>query len=328
MVDSEQISRKTDPRGAEFSMPRFMSKLLVLAVGISVTGCSRDRASMRPIYVGPSVPVQDTTVIPEEGGTRIIQGPEEPASAPSKTPMKSDEEPALDPTKLKESTQEQDSSGLKAVPEDPPAPTPKIESPVGLKGAKARTALGKSRVQDAKTRVLAFVDDPTDLLQPPKADRNWKYIVLHHSANDTGGYASIDHKHREELGWTGCGYHFVVGNGSESPDGQIEVAARWADQKQGAHCRDGKFGDLNEYGIGICLIGNFEESGPTTKQIQAAAALVDYLKIRYAIPADRIGTHENMAAGSIACPGKYFPKKQILGANRMAFASKTTNGSL
>ena len=36
-------------------------------------------------------------------------------------------------------------------------------------------------------RSRPFVAEPDDLFQPPKADRPWKYVVVHHSANATGG---------------------------------------------------------------------------------------------------------------------------------------------
>src|SRR5262249_43225647 len=66
-----------------------------------------------------------------------------------------------------------------------------------------------------------------ELFYPDKADRPWRYIVLHHSASAVGNYDEIDREHRKQLGYDGCGYHFVIGNGNGSGDGQIEVARRW-----------------------------------------------------------------------------------------------------
>jgi N-acetyl-anhydromuramyl-L-alanine amidase AmpD len=169
--------------------------------------------------------------------------------------------------------------------------------------------------------VQPFVKDPSDLFLPPKADRPWRYIVLHHSAHSSGNYAQIDREHRQALGTAGCGYHFVIGNGSGSPDGQIEIAERWSDQKGGAHCRNGKNPDVNEYGIGICLIGNFDDAPPTARQIEASRALVSYLSDRYHISSDRIGPHSLLANGPTACPGKNFPATAILGDR--GFASRT-----
>jgi N-acetyl-anhydromuramyl-L-alanine amidase AmpD len=169
-----------------------------------------------------------------------------------------------------------------------------------------------------RASVQPYVKDPDDLFSPPKADRPWKYIVLHHSATETGGYDSIDREHRKRLGWDGCGYHFVIGNGTESADGAIEIAQRWRDQKLGVHCRDGKNPDINEYGIGICLVGDLEKSPPTPRQIAAARSLVTYLEARYNIPASRTETHAHLAASPTSCPGKMFPVEAILRNNGLA----------
>ena len=127
-----------------------------------------------------------------------------------------------------------------------------------------------------------FIDDSTanDLMYPNKVDRPWRYIVLHHSASASGNYDQIDAEHRKILGIDGCGYHFVIGNGTGSRDGQIEVSQRWINQKQGAHTRNARTHDADEYGIGICLVGNFDQQPSSSKQIAATKALIDYLNKR------------------------------------------------
>ncbi|MFQ5589758.1 MAG: peptidoglycan-binding protein, partial [Phycisphaerae bacterium] len=50
----------------------------------------------------------------------------------------------------------------------------------------------------------------------------WTTIVIHHSATETGGASLFDRFHRKR-GWDGLGYHFVIGNGTDTPDGLIEV---------------------------------------------------------------------------------------------------------
>lgn len=186
------------------------------------------------------------------------------------------------------------------------------------KETRAVPRVRKARRSDLRAAVEPFVNDPNDLFAPPKADRPWKYIVLHHSAHAAGGYAQIDRDHRENLGTQGCGYHFIVGNGTESPDGQIEVAKRWSDQKAGAHCRDPKAGELNDHGIGICLVGDLDQSEPTPRQIEATRALVAYLRERYTIRADHAGTHAQLAQTATACPGKHFPTDAILDSRGLA----------
>jgi N-acetyl-anhydromuramyl-L-alanine amidase AmpD len=126
--------------------------------------------------------------------------------------------------------------------------------------------------------------------------------VIHHSATSNGSAAKFDRDHRAK-GWDELGYHFVIGNGNGSGNGQVEVGSRWPRQKWGAHAKtpDNRF---NEYGIGICLVGNFDVSRPTPQQQQSLARLVAYLMQTYNIPADRVIGHRD--AKSTACPGRNF----------------------
>jgi hypothetical protein len=153
----------------------------------------------------------------------------------------------------------------------------------------------------------------SELFYPNKADRPWRYIVLHHSASTAGNYDEIDREHRKLLGFDGCGYHFVIGNGNGSGDGQIEVAQRWDQQKQGVHCRNARSHDVDEYGIGICLVGDLDQQPPTPRQVAASQALVNYLSQRYRIDPARVTTHAHLAATPTVCPGKFFPSTILAG---------------
>ena len=135
---------------------------------------------------------------------------------------------------------------------------------------------------------------------PRSQARPWKWIVIHHSATPDGGAARFDKEHRNQ-GWDELGYHFVIGNGSDTGDGLVEVGNRWTRQKHGAHAKtpDNRF---NDYGIGICLVGNFETSRPSHKQMQSLANVVAYLMQRYDIPASRVIGHDDTGR-STACPG-------------------------
>jgi N-acetyl-anhydromuramyl-L-alanine amidase AmpD len=153
----------------------------------------------------------------------------------------------------------------------------------------------------------------------PVKRRRWQFIVVHNSGTRQGNARVFDYYHRHVRRMqNGLAYHFVIGNGTGSDDGRIEVAQRWVDQRHGIHCRDGKSPDMSEYGIGICLVGDLDNAPPTPRQIAAAKALVAYLGARYQIPAERIGTHANLAAAPTACPGKHFPVQDILGARDLA----------
>jgi N-acetyl-anhydromuramyl-L-alanine amidase AmpD len=173
-------------------------------------------------------------------------------------------------------------------------------------------------------RLRPYVDDSSanELLYPNKADRPWRYIVLHHSATSGGNYDQIDVEHRKVLGLDGCGYHFVIGNGTGSGDGQIEVAQRWTNQKQGVHCRNARTHEVDEYGIGICLVGDLDRRPPTPRQIAAAQALIAHLSQRYAIAQGRIESHAHVASTTTVCPGKYFPNEAILTVTKDAMGTR------
>jgi hypothetical protein len=136
---------------------------------------------------------------------------------------------------------------------------------------------------------------------PPVAPRPWHGIVIHHSATTTGGAAAFDKMHRAK-GWDELGYDFVIGNGSDTGNGQIEVGPRWTKQKIGAHAKssDNRY---NEYYIGICLVGNFDVERPTPQQMAALNKLVAYLMVTYHVRPDMIVGHDDTKATD--CPGKY-----------------------
>ena len=69
----------------------------------------------------------------------------------------------------------------------------------------------------------------------------------------------------------GMAYHFVIGNGTDTGDGEIEVGDRWVKQLQGGHVKDDA---INDIAIGICLVGDFTRTDPTPKQIDALVDLV------------------------------------------------------
>ena len=153
----------------------------------------------------------------------------------------------------------------------------------------------------------------------PKPD-GWNWIVIHHSATPTGGAAAFDRMHKQK-GWDELGYHFVVGNGSDTRDGQVEVGPRWLKQKHGAHAKtpDNRF---NAFGIGICLVGNFDNQLPSSAQQQSLAKLVAYMMKTYHIPADRVLGHGDTKATD--CPGRNVHVAQIRQMATQILASEGT----
>ncbi len=130
----------------------------------------------------------------------------------------------------------------------------------------------------------------------------WKAIVVHHSATESGSAATFD-KHHKEKGWDELGYHFVIGNGTDTPDGRIEIGPRWQKQKHGAHCKTpSKY--YNQHGIGICLVGDFTKEPPTRAQKAALVRLVRFLRAECGIALHEITTHKAVTRKT-ACPGRH-----------------------
>lgn len=137
----------------------------------------------------------------------------------------------------------------------------------------------------------------------------WRTIVIHHSATRSGGASVFDKFHREKRGWDELGYHFVIGNGTSTPDGMVEVGPRWRKQKHGAHCKTPN-NYYNEHGIGICLVGDFTTGRPTAKQMAALDDLLRYLCSSAHIPVSRITSHGEINRKT-KCPGRYFPMAKL-----------------
>lgn len=138
--------------------------------------------------------------------------------------------------------------------------------------------------------------------------RKWKYIIIHHSATDTGSSREFNKAHLKR-GWKSVGYHFIIDNGtSGKDDGQIETSPRWIKQANGAHC---KARGMNEKGIGICLVGNFSKDRVSSKQIDSLVYLVNELRRYYKISKRRIIGHGKVRGARTECPGTRFPWKKF-----------------
>ncbi len=131
--------------------------------------------------------------------------------------------------------------------------------------------------------------------------RRWQYIIVHHSATSTGNAAIFDSYHRRLRMTYGLAYHFVIGNGTGSGDGEIEVGGRWKRQLHGGHVRSRA---MNEKAIGVCLVGDFNKSHPTRKQMENLVLLVRHLMKKYNVPERRVVGHRDVQKTD--CPGKNF----------------------
>ena len=131
----------------------------------------------------------------------------------------------------------------------------------------------------------------------------WQSIVVHNSATERGGARVLGyhHRHIKKLP-EGLAYHFVIGNGSGSGLGEIEIGGRWARQSKGEPIIASA---ENNGAIGICLVGNFNEGAIDVAQLEAFDELTDYLQARVGVM--ELKTHADASGGEIACPGRFFP---------------------
>jgi hypothetical protein len=194
------------------------------------------------------------------------------------------------------------------------------------------TAPGADSQQGSRAEHSPSADQKAAVLpeawEPPVASRNWKSIVLHHSATAQGDIPSIDAAHRrlkdrDGKPWLGIAYHFVIGNGQGMEDGEVQPTFRWQRQLQGAHAGNHLH---NEYGIGICLIGDFNRQPPTAKQMAAVKKLVAALANRYGIGRSQVVRHLDIQ--STECPGRLFPFAEVVaGLNQGAGLSASKPGT-
>jgi hypothetical protein len=164
-----------------------------------------------------------------------------------------------------------------------------------------------------------------DIQVPGGIERHrWKVIVVHHSDSAKSSPQGMDSWHRQR-GWECLGYHFVIGNGINYPDGQLFVGPRWRQQKTGAHTKASAgryFGTFradnffNEHGIGICLIGDFEHGRPTARQLQTLQDLIAVLSGATDASVTQVYGHGEVTHKT-ACPGRLMD----MGALRRAVAA-------
>lgn len=168
----------------------------------------------------------------------------------------------------------------------------------------------KLRIPSEK-KAPALPDDIASAITRAKVKSSkWKYVVIHHSATDTGSAKGMDIFHQKERHMeNGLAYHFVIGNGRGMGDGEIAIGRRWTEQLDGGHLHSEY---LNSKALGVCLVGNFEESKPTEKQMANLHALIASLMGRCKLSLSAVKTHQQINTVFTRCPGKQFPMKDFL----------------
>lgn len=120
------------------------------------------------------------------------------------------------------------------------------------------------------------------------------FIVLHH-VEATNCTPQDVHQWHLARGWTGIGYHYLIGKDGTIYRGRPRDAI-------GAHCQD-----YNSQSIGIGAVGDYEIEQMPAVQWQAILNLVNELKTVYR--SIQVVGHKEL--NPTACPGKNYPLEQI-----------------
>ena len=139
----------------------------------------------------------------------------------------------------------------------------------------------------------------------PVQRARWKFVIVHNSGTRQGSARVFDYYHRRVRRMkNGLAYHFVIGNGTSTRNGQIEIGDRWIKQIRGGHVHSDY---MNNMGLGICLVGDFNRDQPTRAQLEACEELIKYLHERCGKMQVRPHREVNPPRWATDCPGDVFP---------------------
>ncbi|MEA3188348.1 MAG: hypothetical protein QOD99_2178, partial [Chthoniobacter sp.] len=264
---------------------------------------SKPKAKPKPRKTSPTPsPTPKPSPTPEETPRPKPKPTPEPTATPKK---KKTPEPELSPTAERRAIKVPEEAAKTPVPMVTPKPTPSPTPPprtlpakstepapvtIEKSGLEENTGLEPSPEPPPKRHWWQFGSVDTTqykyitrtlrdaIDRAPVARHRWRYIVVHNSGTKQGNAKIFDYYHRHTRKMpNGLAYHFVIGNGSSSGNGQIEIGDRWRRQINGGHVHSDY---LNNIALGICLVGDFNRSTPTKAQLDALDELIRYLRKR------------------------------------------------
>ena len=170
--------------------------------------------------------------------------------------------------------------------------------------------IGQTLAIPTKLPVLKYAKNVAEATRRIKVDVDrWEWIVAHHSAVEAGNARIYDAYHRNVKRMRdGLAYHFVIGCGKDSGDGEIEIGSRWTNQIRGGHVRKTS---VNDTGIGICFVGNFQTRKPTAKQLAAFHELMRLLEEFILEKKCSFAGHKEIDVNHTVCPGYNFPLREM-----------------
>jgi len=273
----------------------------------------------------------------------------ESSSAPSATPPREgDLEDAPTPTRApaaKPTPEPKSKPQPKATPEPKakPAPTP-TEAPKSTPTPDGKAKPAASAVPDAPVTIKkSGLEKEEGLVEPPNEKRGffsfggpkykylskslreeidrakvkkkrWRFIVVHNSGSRQGNAKIFEHYHKFVRKMpNGLAYHFVIGNGTSTGNGQVEIGNRWRRQINGGHVHSDY---LNNIAVGICLVGDYNRDLPTKQQLESLDELIGYIRKRvgkFDGKATIVKAHKqiNPPRWPTDCPGDRFPYKWL-----------------
>ena len=183
-----------------------------------------------------------------------------------------------------------------------------IQKANGLKGDLIR--IGQTLVIPIRLPKFKHIAKAVELTQSIVLEaKRWKWIVAHHSGIEAGNARAYEYYHRDVRRMRGgLAYHFVIGSGKDSGDGEVEIGSRWKYQQRGGHVQKT---EVNDHGIGICLVGNFQNRKPTSKQMEAFHELMDFLQNIVLEKKCLFAGHKEIDLNHTVCPGRQFPLQSL-----------------
>jgi hypothetical protein len=190
---------------------------------------------------------------------------------------------------------------LPSVPWDAERIVPPPGGPAATAAAPTPAAAGGAAVSIAgiQPRAAWGAGPPRMTSINPMAPIRW--ITIHHDGVSYRGRTmaqartrlqQIQAFHQNTRNWADIGYHFAI-----DPQGVVWQGRelRW----QGAHV-----GGANEGNVGVMLLGNFEEQGPSLSQVASLQRMVVTLQQRFRVPRSGVRTHREWPSASTECPGR------------------------
>lgn len=256
----------------------------------------------------------------------------EPAKTPRPAPAKAEEEkveklppPREEPPEPPRKTKEQTFPVPREQKTPTPAPSPRevpdapitieksgLEEDQGLQPAPESEKrgffglFGGPRYRYLTRSVRSAID------RAPVKRGRWQYIIVHNSGTRQGNARIFENYHRKVRKMkNGLAYHFVIGNGKSSGDGEVEIGPRWTQQINGGHVASDY---LNNISIGICLVGDYNRDKPTEAQLAALDELIRYLRNRVGKTKGRasiVKAHREINPKPTDCPGDRFPYRWL-----------------